>query len=157
MSAVSLSERMEAALSNLEERWRGRRQAKAFYLSEADWAEFISVERPTVQTMFGNNPPTLRTDPAFNGVPVRQSKSSGEATSRLYDHASYGHPLPPDPRRPPSSRNVPALPADRVFSALDALSRTRALTDRESLVLEAAMKGRVILNRREAIRLRLAQ
>lgn len=150
-------DRMAQALADLGQRWRGKRIPKAFYLSTGDWAEFTAVERPTVETIFGNNPPKLRTDPAFAGVPVRPSKSTGETASRLYDHASYGHTLPPIPGCSVPPRPVPPLPAEQVFAALDILSRSRALTDRESEALEAAMKGRVILTRREAVRLQKAQ
>lgn len=151
----SVLDRMTAALASLTERWGGRRAPKAFYLSPADWAEFTATDHPTVSVMWGNNPPKLRADPAFNGVPVRQTKSVGEVASRLYDHASYGHTLPPSAGRVKQTRSPPPLPADQVFAALDALSRTRALTDRESLALEAAMKGKVLLSQREAVRLGL--
>jgi hypothetical protein len=152
---TDIASRMAAALASLQEKWGGRRLPKAFYLSEADWTEFSAGEWPTVQTMWGNNPPKLRTDPAFNGVPVRASKSSGETASRLYDHSSYGHSL--QSAEPASPRPASPLPAEQVFAALDALSRKRALTDRESRALEAAMKGQVILSSRDALRLRIGQ
>lgn len=150
---MSVSDRMAAALDDLGQRWKGRRFPKAFYLSQADWAEFTSVERPTVETVWGNNPPQPRTDPSFNNVPVRPSKSAGDYSSRLYDHSGYGFALPVDSTKRPTLKVVPELPADQVFSALDALSRTRALSDRESDALEAAMRGVVILTQREALRL----
>lgn len=148
---MTITDRMSAALDRLTERWAGRRFPKAFYLGPADWAEFVEIaDGQTVTIPFGNNPVKERTDPAFNQIPVRQSK--GEGASRLYDHCSYGHPLI-DAAGKPVKRDVPPVPAEAVFDALDKLSRTRALTDAESLVLEQAMAGRVVISRREAIRL----
>ena len=150
-------DRMDAALASLAERWGGRRIPKAFYLGAVDWDEFEELTDGTTVTLpWGNNPVKPRTDPAFRGLPVRQSKSVGEYSSRLYDHSSYGHTLPLAPDQPKPARPVPPLPADQVFAALDRLSRTRALTDVESVALEQAMKGRVVISRREAIRLGLS-
>jgi hypothetical protein len=81
--------RMDRALHQLTDRWPKRRP-KAFYLVPHDWAAFMAVERPTIRTMFGNNPPRERVDPAFSGIPVRESKGQH---SRLYDNTASGHPV----------------------------------------------------------------
>lgn len=81
-------QRMEAALVAIN---RTHRRPKAFYLGPADWAAFIAAAdaRDTVTLPWGNNPVQQRTDPAFNGLPVRKSKSDTEV-SRLYDHVGVG-------------------------------------------------------------------
>lgn len=156
---MTILERMDRALLDLAERWGGRRAPKAFYLGPADWDEFEKLAdlACTVTLPFGNNPPQMRTDPAFKDVPVRQSKAVGEHSSRLYDHASYGHPLwrKDDPAAPPRTTSPPPLLADQLVEKLDAISRTRALTEPESVALEHALKGRVVISQREAIRLGL--
>jgi hypothetical protein len=81
-----IDDRLAAALADLHRRSPTRR-AKAFYLNESDWAAFTATERPTIGTMFGNNPPRKVNDPVFEGVPVRASRS---AKSRLYDHTASG-------------------------------------------------------------------
>ena len=148
---MTILDRLAASLRGLDERWNGRRIAKAFYLRAADFEEFLATDPPTVETVWGNNPPKERVEPAFEGVPVRPSK--GDA-NRLYDHTSSGHTVPIDPANPPPPREVRAdIPADKVFAALDAISRIRALSESESRALEAAMKGKVVLSTREAVRL----
>lgn len=149
---MAILDRMDAALARLAER---NRAPKAFYLGPSDWAEFEAAAdlTATVTLPWGNNPVQMRTDPAFKDVPVRQSKSTTTDGSNLYDLYGYGHPLAIVPGREP--RPMPAnRTADQVAAALDALSRTRALTDGESIALEQALKGRV--SRREAIRLGIA-
>lgn len=144
---------MAEALAKLATRWP-KRSPKAFYLGPDDWTDFIvSAEvHATVRVPFGNNPTVWRTELAFNGVPVRESKNVPPRQSRLYDDATIGHPIRPMPKR--KADNGPAdIPADQVLDALDRISRTRALTDHESLALEAALKGRVILSKRNAARL----
>lgn len=86
-----VTERMAEALAKLEKAWGGRRRPKAFYLIADDWREFMATEPPSIETMFGNNPPTLVTDPAFNGIPVRETTGK---LSRLYDWTSSGRELP---------------------------------------------------------------
>jgi hypothetical protein len=89
--SVAVHHRLECALATLEQRWRGKRRPKAFYLNASDWNAFIASDPPTIDTMFGNNPPRRVTDPAFRGVPVRESTSK---LSRLYDHTTAGRVLP---------------------------------------------------------------
>lgn len=84
---MSVVQRMGAALDRLEKQWSGRRRPKAFYLIADDWREFTATNPPTIRTMFGNNPPRERIDPAFRNIPVRES--TGKA-SRLYDNTSTG-------------------------------------------------------------------
>jgi hypothetical protein len=84
MSVVS---RMEQSLRDLDRRWKGKRLPKAFYLCPDDWLAFAATDPPTVETMWGNNPPTKVTDLAFQDLPVRQSTAK---VSRLYDHTSTG-------------------------------------------------------------------
>ena len=86
---VTVEERMFEALAKLAERWP-RRRPKSFYLTAEDWDEFISKPRETVTGIWGNNPPTERTDPSFEGVAVRSTKGIS-GVSRLYDNCSYGH------------------------------------------------------------------
>jgi hypothetical protein len=83
---------MGRALDILEAQWKGRRRPKAFYLVEADWAEFLATDPPKARFPFGNNPPAQREEPAFRGLPVRLS--DGKA-SRLYDHTTNGRSIPP--------------------------------------------------------------
>lgn len=85
---TGILDRMETALADLDRRWAGKRRPKAFYLLADDWAAFMATDPPTVQTMFGNNPPTLVTDPAFREIPVRES--TGRTASRLYDNTTTG-------------------------------------------------------------------
>jgi hypothetical protein len=80
-------ERMSHALAELDKRWAGKRRPKAFYLVADDWRDFMATNPPTIQTMFGNNPPTLVTDPAFRETPVRESTGK---VSRLYDSTTTG-------------------------------------------------------------------
>jgi hypothetical protein len=90
-----ITERMAEMLTDLEARWKGKRRPKAFYLSPMDWAGFMATEPPTVRTMWGNNPPKPRVDPAFKGIPVRSSMGKGlPGTSRLYDNTATGWALP---------------------------------------------------------------
>lgn len=75
----------------------GRRIPKAFYLREDDHAEFVATgPTKTVETTWGNNPPIRRTEPAFDGVPVRQSVrgASREGHSRLYNTVGSARPVP---------------------------------------------------------------
>lgn len=90
MSTTTISTRMEQALADLEECWNGKRRPKAFYLITADYDAFLATDPPSISTIFGNNPPRQVIDPAFNGLPVRES--TGQA-SRLYDHTSTGRAL----------------------------------------------------------------
>lgn len=85
---VPIVDRLAQALTNLDIRWKGQRRPKAFYLVGEDWSAFIATNPPTIETMFGNNPPVKVTDPSFNGVPVRQSQS--RLQSRLYDNTTTG-------------------------------------------------------------------
>lgn len=82
-----IANRMAKGLAALGAHWKGNRRPKAFYLIADDWAEFMTTKPPTIRTMFGNNPPRERLDPAFDGVPVRESKGK---ESRLYDHTTTG-------------------------------------------------------------------
>lgn len=156
MNGPSVIDRMTAALADLAWRWRGKRMPKAFYLTASDWAAFEATNPPSGRFPFGNNPTIWRDEPTLQGVPVRISKAP---ESRLYDHTTTGRPIPRDLNAPPRPKVATEfdVPAEQVFSALDAISRTRALTDRESEALEAAMHGKVTLTRREAIRLRIGQ
>lgn len=70
---------------------------KAFYLRPDDHAEFMATNpTETVCGTWGNNPPIEREDPAFEGVPVRESipgiGSSGH--SRLYNTVGSARPVP---------------------------------------------------------------
>lgn len=88
-------DRMHAALHELGTRTDGRRRPKAFYLGPADWDEFRAAGTwPLVETTFGNNPPVIRSEPAFHGVPVRPSKNVAPRNSKLYDHTGTGRMLP---------------------------------------------------------------
>lgn len=87
MKSGTITERMARALADLDRRWRGRRRPKAFYLNGDDWLAFKATSPPNVTTDWGNNPVQQRTDPAFDGVPVRPSTSTA---SRLYNNASSG-------------------------------------------------------------------
>jgi hypothetical protein len=78
---------MAAALTALDLRWKGKRLPKAFYLNADDWRHFMATRPGTVETMFGNNPPVLVKDAAFQDIPVRESTAR---VSRLYDHTSTG-------------------------------------------------------------------
>lgn len=152
MSRPAICERMDGALADLSARYHGKRLPKAFYLNADDWAAFQATNPPMIETVWGNNPPQHLTEPAFEGIPVRETESPH---SRLYDHTKAGRSMPVDPHALPAPKRRLEfdIPADAVFSVLDKLSRTRALTNRESLALAAAMKGRVLLSRREAARL----
>lgn len=87
-----ITERMSDALSRLDApHWRGKRKPKAFYLAEPEFEEFKATDPPTVQSLWGNNPPQRVTDPAFRDVPVRLSTSRN---SRLYDNTHAGRDLP---------------------------------------------------------------
>lgn len=147
-------ERMTEALRDLEKRWRGRRTPKAFYLGPDDWTDFLATDPPSIETTFNREPAV---EPGFENVPVRASRNVPARQSRLYDSTTTGYLLPRTPKYP--RRKLPAPPerADispaEVEAALDAISRTRALTDSESDALEAAIKGRVILTKRDAARL----
>ena len=90
MAEPTITARMGFALADLAQRWGGKRRPKAFYLNADDWQAFIATEPPTIETMFGNNPPRRVTDPAFRGLPVRQSPSR---TSRIYDSTQQGRAL----------------------------------------------------------------
>lgn len=87
-------DRMDEALYALAQKWPKRR-AKAFYLCAPDWDEFRAHADVacTVTVMVGNNPPVPRTDPAFQGVPVRPSDTT-RGVSRLYDDTTTGRDLP---------------------------------------------------------------
>lgn len=74
--------------------WTGKRRPKAFYLGPADWEDFEAMAREKVTVPWGNNPPVMREEPAFNGVPVRPSQNVPPHQSRLYDHTGTAHPLP---------------------------------------------------------------
>lgn len=76
---------------DLDKRWAGKRRPKAFYLIADDWRDFMATEPPSVETMFGNNPPIKVIDPAFKGVPVRESTGK---ESRLYDNTTTGRAVP---------------------------------------------------------------
>lgn len=154
MSATPILDRMAAALADLAERWNGKRRPKAFYLGPDDWADFIATRPPTISTIRNREPAV---EPGFENVPVRASKNVPPRQSRIYDHSGAGRPIPVDPSVTPAPRR-PALvssdvSADEVFAALDAISRTRALTESESEALEAAMHGRITLTTRDAARL----
>lgn len=85
--------RMDEALDRLRSRWPKRRP-KAFYLGPGDWEAFMATDPPTIRTMWGNNPPQPRTDPAFREIPVRQSTAKGlPGASRLYDNTTCGRPI----------------------------------------------------------------
>jgi hypothetical protein len=89
---MTLEDRMDAAMADLERRWKGKRRPKAFYLTQEDFDAFMATDPPTVETTFGNNPPQRWTEPAYRGVPVRLTKSR---TSRLYDDpTAQGRALP---------------------------------------------------------------
>lgn len=92
-------------------------------------------------------------EPSLEGVPVRASKNVHPRNSKLYDHTTTGRPIPGSYRAPNPQNERADLQPERVFEALDKLSRTRALTNHESEALEAAMDGRVIITKREAARL----
>lgn len=95
-------ERMEAALQLLAKRWP-RRAPKAFYLGPADWEEFMATNPPTGVFPWGNNPVKQRTDPVFQGFPVRASENVLPRRSKLYDNTGSAHPLPESelpPRKP---------------------------------------------------------
>lgn len=148
-------EAMAEALVRLAEHWTGQRRPKVFYLGPDDWADFMATDPPTVMTTFRNEPQDA---PSFDGVPVRQSFNVPPRQSRLYDNTGTGRLIRPDPPREgkfpgPRFPDRADIPAGEVLDALDKLSRTRALTDHESLALEAAMKGRCILTKRDAARL----
>lgn len=145
---------MADALATLKKRWPTRKP-KAFYLGPDDWADFMASasERATVRVAFGNNPRVWRDEPAFNDVPVRESRNVPPRQSRLYDDTTTGHPIRPVPSKKQRDLERSDIPADQVFAALDQISRTRALTEHESIALEAAMNGRVILTKRDAARL----
>lgn len=145
---MTITERMDAALSSLEQHWKGRRSPKAFYLAPDDWAEFMETDPPVIRTPFGNNPQTWVDDPAFRNVPVRASKTLSQ-TSRLYDHCGYGRYLP---GCQPTTRTPSDIDHAAVEAALDQLSRTRALTEQESCLLERAIKRQPI-SKRECVRL----
>lgn len=141
-----ITDQMSDALHSLEQRWRGKRRPKAFYLGPDEYAAFMATDPPTIETVWGNNPPKDRIEPSFRNLPVREAKG---LECRLYDHCSYGHPF--GAKRDPEAMSD--IPVDKVFDALDRISRTRALTNKESLALEAAMKGKVVLTKRDAARL----
>lgn len=86
---MTILERLDRALAELEAHWTGRRKPKAFYLSPADWAEWRAATSnpPIVRVPFGNNPTVWRDEPAYRDVPVRESRSS---QSRLYDDTTTG-------------------------------------------------------------------
>jgi len=86
---LTITERMTAAIAYLRER-QPRRGPKAFYLVEADWAEFMATDPPTVTVPWANNPRIMRDDPAFEGVPVRQTDGK---QSRLYNDAGVARTL----------------------------------------------------------------
>jgi hypothetical protein len=89
---MTLEDRMDAAMADLERRWKGKRRPKAFYLTQEDFDAFMATDPPTVETTFGNNPPQRWTEPAYRDVPVRLTKSR---TSRLYDDpTAQGRALP---------------------------------------------------------------
>jgi hypothetical protein len=84
---VSILDRMAQSLRDLDRRYMGKRLPKAFYLQHGDWVDFMATDPATVETIWGNNPPTKVTDPAFQDLPVRLSAAQ---VSRLYDHTSTG-------------------------------------------------------------------
>lgn len=148
---MTILERMAASLEALDRTFDGRRKAKAFYLNALDFDRFEATNPPIETFPFGNNPPEQRDEPAFRGLPVRLSRA---AVSRLYDWTTTGRPIPVDETDPVvSTKGLSDIPADEIEAALDAISRTRALTEIESIALEAAMKGRVVLSKRDAARL----
>ncbi len=144
---------MAEGLDDLAGKFKGKRQPKAFYLGPDDWADFMATNPPTISTTFKCEPAL---EPGFRDIPVRQSLNVPPRQSRLYDSTSTGRPIRPAVKRDPNRIILPELadiePAV-VFAALDQISRARALTEHESLALEAVMKGRVIITKREAARL----
>lgn len=84
---MTINDKLAQAVARLSVRWPKRRP-KAFYLTPDDWTQFMATKPPTVRTIFGNNPAREVTDPAFQGIPVRQSEGK---TSRLYDNTTTGH------------------------------------------------------------------
>lgn len=145
---MTITERMDAALELLQERWP-RRAAKAFYLGPADWDEFMATRPRTATFLWGNNPVKERVDPEHKGLPVRFSKNVAPKWSKLYDHSGSGHVLPLSfkPKTETCSTDYAAVEAK-----LHALSLTRALTDEESYLLERAIKRQAI-SVRECVRL----
>ena len=150
MNPSPIRERMSAALTRLRVNWGGKRKPKAFYLNAADYHEFMSTpgQRETVTLPFGNRPPVMRTDFAFDGVPVRESKEP-LTTSKLYDQTQSARNIPEAVERKRNAPEVHWTKADKakkldeakvVFEVLDAESRRRALDDRESFSLEYAIR-----------------
>lgn len=90
-----ITDRMALGLEGVVAR---KRRPKAFYLGPADWVDFLSTNPPTVESLFGNNPPRLVVDPAFEGVPVRQSVNVAPRKSRLYDDVGMCRLLPDEDR-----------------------------------------------------------
>jgi hypothetical protein len=70
-----------------------RRTPKAFYLNQADLAEFIATDPPTIAATFRNSPSTER---GFDGVPVRAAKglTGASGASKLYSAAGTGIQVP---------------------------------------------------------------
>lgn len=136
---MTITERMEAALGQLNRNWP-KRAAKAFYLGPDDYEEFMATNPPEIATTF-NLQPAL--EPGFKEVPVRPSKNVGPRQSRLYDHASCGHMIPGSEKSGQRQR-LDEIDFAAVEAALDKISRTRALTDEESYLLERAIKRQPI-------------
>lgn len=143
-------DRMDKALAALDLAYHGKRKPKAFYLGPADWLDFEATDPGDVVAIFNHEE---RTEPGYRGVAVRASKNVAPHQSSLYDETGHGRPLPPfDGKRPERSPRSD-IPAEDVFAALDTISRTRALSETESRALEAAMKGRVVISKRDAARM----
>jgi hypothetical protein len=97
-----VEEREAAEVSGIRERMAeaqakmiaSKRFPKAYYLTTADMAEFMATDPPTITVPWGNNPVKLRDDPAFDGVPVRETTANGEGQSRLYNTRGSSRALP---------------------------------------------------------------
>lgn len=146
---AEITERMDAALAQLHRNWPTR-TAKAFYLGPADWDEFMATNPAEIATTW-NNEPVMQ--PGFKGVPVRPSKNVPPRLSKLYDHTSGGHKLPGCEVLPDSIRQrLDEIDYAEIERVLDERSRTRALTDLESSLLEAAIR-KLPISLRECARL----
>lgn len=86
-----VTDRMAAALADLSERTKGRRQPKAFYLGPDDWNDFLATDPPVMPTVWNGEHLHEET---FSDVPVRPSKNVPGRSSRLYDHTGTGRGLP---------------------------------------------------------------